>query len=396
MLSGKTVVLGVTSSIAAYKACDTVSALKKLGADVFVCMSRNATELITPLTFETLSNNKVIINSFDKEREFEIQHIGLQKRADILVIAPATANVIAKIAAGVADDFLTTAAVALCKKQRLICPAMNTAMYEDGCVQQNLQTLAQRGWQVLEPATGRLACGDEGVGKLADPADITAKIISMLIPVQDFAGKNVLITAGATRESIDGVRYLSNESSGKMGIALAEAAAERGAKVTLIHGFITRQIPPFITNKTGVATTNEMYSAVMQNLPAADCVIMAAAPADYTPEKPRPHKIKSKTLNLKLVKTQDIAAAVGKVRGGKKLVIFAAETQNGLENAKLKLSAKGADMVVLNDVTQRGAGFNTDTNIITTVTKDGAIKAYPMMSKALCAHAILDDCTSSN
>ena len=390
MLSGKTVLLGITSSISAYKACEIVSSLKKMGADVFCCMSENATKLVAPLTFETLSGNKVILNTFDTEREFEIQHIALQKRADIFVIAPATANIIGKIASGVADDFVSTTALAFSKKPRIICPAMNTAMYDDGSTEANLQTLKNRGWQIVEPAVGLLACGDVGKGKLANPKDIVATICKTLIPTQDLVGRKILITAGATQESIDGVRFLSNSSSGKMGVALARQAVKRGAEVCLIHGVITVPVPSFITNTIATVTTSKMHEEVLLRVADFDTFIMAAAPSDYMLEVPFDNKVKSDKLTLKLKKTPDIAAAVGAVKGDKKLVIFAAETCDGINHAKQKLVKKNADLVVLNMVNVEGSGFLSDTNIITILDKAGSITEFGKMSKADCADVILE------
>lgn len=384
----KTVILGVSGGIAAYKACEIVSRLGKLGYGVRVVMTKNATEFVTPLTFETLSGNKVVTENFDKNREFEVEHISYAKLASIFVIAPATANVIGKIAGGVADDFLTTT-VAAVKCPVLICPAMNTAMYENPAVEENIKKLQERGFLFLEPLCGKLACGDFGKGKMAEPIDIVAEIDRILTPSPDFRGKSFLITAGATEEPIDGVRFITNRSSGKMGMALAEAAMDRGGAVTIVCGRVSAP-PPEGARVIKVSTTAEMYDAVMENMDGADIIIKAAAPADYRVKNYSAQKIKSENLTLEFVKNPDIAAEAGKRKGNRKLVVFAAETEDLLKNAGKKLEAKNADLIVANDVGKEGAGFDVDTNIATLISSSGAITPLEIMSKRELADVILD------
>lgn len=386
-MAQKNVILGVSGGIAAYKSCELVSRLKKAGYGVHVIMTANACEFVTPLTFETMSQNRVVTDMFDKNRPFEVEHVSLAKLADVFVIAPATANVIGKIAEGIADDMLTTTFTA-CPAPKIICPAMNTKMYENAVVAENMKKLKDLGYIFVEPVEGRLACGDVGKGKMAEPIDIFNEIDKLLTPVPDLRGKTLLITAGATSEPIDGVRFITNRSSGKMGAALAENAIDRGGKVIMVVGNVTATLPKG-AELVRVSTTAEMLKAVMERLPEADIIIKAAAPSDYRPEIYSPQKIKSDTLTLKLIKNPDIAREVGKVKGDKKLVVFAAETENLLENATKKLESKNADLVVANDVTAEGAGFNVDTNIATLISRGGAITALPLMSKAELASEIL-------
>ena len=327
MLYGKNVVLGVSGGIAAYKSCEIVSRLRKLGANVDVIMTRNAEEFVTPLTFETLSGNKVVCGMFEPREEHDVRHVSLAKKADILVVAPATANVIAKFAQGIADDMLTTTWLAT-KGVRMIAPAMNTAMYDDMVTRANIKALEDAGTVVVDPTVGRLACGDTGRGKMAEPVDIVERIVDILTPKQDLADKTVLITAGGTEEYIDGVRVITNHSSGKMGTALVRAAAERGAKVVLVHANMSVPVPECVAKTVTVKSTGEMLDAVLDELPSADIVVMAAAPADYRPATTYRNKIKSAELTLKLVKNPDIAKAVGERKGDKKLVVFAAETED--------------------------------------------------------------------
>jgi phosphopantothenoylcysteine decarboxylase/phosphopantothenate--cysteine ligase len=388
MLYGKSVLLGVSGGIAAYKACEIVSSLVKLSAEVDVIMTNNATEFVTPLTFESLSGREAVTDTFKRKKEWEIEHISLARKASVMVIAPATANVIGKFAGGIADDMLTTTYMA-CKAPKIICPAMNTAMYEDVNLQANLEKLRSEGAIIIEPTSGRLACGDIGLGKLADPAEIVKKIIETIMPLADYADKTVLVTAGATRENIDGVRFISNNSSGKMGMAIARAAVNRGARVILVAGYVTADIPKGVDKIINVKSTEDMYKAVMDNYLEADVIIKAAAPADYTIE-PFNNKVKSPELTLKLSKTVDIAGELGKVKGDRKLIVFAAETDDLLKNAQEKLLKKNADVIIANDVTKEGAGFDTDTNIVTIIKKDGSIKAYPKMSKLQLSDIILD------
>lgn len=388
MLYGKNVVLGVSGGIAAYKSCEIVSRFVKLGANVDVIMTEHAEEFVTPLTFETLSNNRVVRGMFEERTEHDVRHVSLAKKADALIVAPATANVIAKFAQGIADDMLSTTWLA-CKGLKVIAPAMNTAMYEDEATVSNLQILRSRGVVVIEPATGRLACGDTGKGKMAEPADIVGEVQSLLQPVRDFDGKTVLVTSGATEEYIDGVRVITNHSSGKMGCAIARAAAERGAKVVLVHGNMSVPVPENVAKSVAVKSTEEMMKAVLAEVPASDVVIMAAAPADYKVKNTFSQKIKSETLTLEFVKNPDIAAEVGKIKGDRILVIFSAETENLLKNAKGKLAKKNADLAVANDVTRAGAGFFVDTNAATIIDRDGNAQEYGVMPKTELADIIL-------
>lgn len=388
MLYGKNVVLGVSGGIAAYKSCEIVSRFVKLGANVDVIMTEHAEEFVTPLTFETLSNNRVVRGMFEERTEHDVRHVSLAKKADALIVAPATANVIAKFAQGIADDMLSTTWLA-CKGLKVIAPAMNTAMYEDEATVSNLRILRSRGVVVIEPATGRLACGDTGKGKMAEPADIVGEVQSLLQPVRDFDGKTVLVTSGATEEYIDGVRVITNHSSGKMGCAIARAAAERGAKVVLVHGNMSVPVPENVAKSVAVKSTEEMMKVVLAEVPASDVVIMAAAPADYKVKNTFSQKIKSETLTLEFVKNPDIAAEVGKIKGDRILVIFSAETENLLKNAKGKLAKKNADLAVANDVTREGAGFFVDTNAATIIDRDGNAQEYGVMPKTELADIIL-------
>ncbi len=389
MLFGKCVVIGISGGIAAYKSCELVSSLKRLGADVEVVMTKNAEEFVTPLTFETLAKNKVVREMFAQREEFDVQHVSLAKKADLLVVAPATADVIAKFANGIADDMLSTIWLAT-KAPKMVAPAMNTAMYDSEPTQRNLQTLKEDGVIIVEPGTGMLACGDVGKGRMAQPKQILEAILAKLQPVSDFAGKKVLVTAGSTEENIDGVRVITNHSSGKMGCAVAQAAAQRGAEVTLIAGRISVDIPRTVAKIVNVKTTQEMYNASVLEFKNSDIAIMAAAPSDYRLKEEYPQKIKSETLTLEFVKNPDIAATLSKDKDGRKLVIFSAETENLLENATKKLKAKGADIVVANDITKEGAGFNVDTNIITIINSKGDVTEYPLAKKRALADIILD------
>ncbi len=384
----KRVLLGVTGGIAAYKAAYITSGLVNAGVDVVVIMTDSATKFITPLTFESLSKNRVITDMFSRDFPYEVEHISLAKSSDLVLIAPATANFVGKIASGIADDMLTTTCMA-CKAVKVICPAMNSAMYTDSAFQANMQKLIKEGVNFVEPEDGRLACGDEGKGRLASPEKIVSYVLDLLKVKPDYAGKRVLVTAGATIESIDGVRYLSNKSSGKMGIAIADAAASRGAEVTLVAGKTSVSIPKYI-NTVRVQSTADMYNAVMERLLESDIIIKAAAPADYTPAEIADNKIKAQSLVLNLVKTKDIAKAVGEAKGDKKLVVFCAETERLIEHAKAKLISKNADMVVANDVTREGAGFEIDTNAVTIITRGGEAEDYGVMPKTELADIILN------
>lgn len=386
-LNGKTILIGVTGGIAAYKVCYVVSALKKEGAEVHVVMTENATKFVTPITFETLSGNRVVTDTFDRNFTFEVEHVSLAKKADLAVIAPATADVIGKIASGVSDDFLTTTFTALTCKV-LYAPAMNTAMLNNKSTVDNMRVLENRGYVRISSKSGVLACGDVGDGRMAEPNEIVDAIINCLCPIQDFAGKTLLVTAGATRADIDPVRFITNRSSGRMGYAIAREAYLRGAKIVFVRGAtsFSDKIPPEWV-VVDCVTTRDMCDAVLARADECDSFIMAAAPCDYEIET-KENKIKSETLTIELKKTVDIAKEVGKIKGKRKLVIFAAETDNCEANARGKLSAKNADMVVLNDVTKPGAGFDVDTNIVTVITNN-EIRSYDLMSKAEVADILL-------
>ncbi|MEG1508932.1 MAG: bifunctional phosphopantothenoylcysteine decarboxylase/phosphopantothenate--cysteine ligase CoaBC [Clostridia bacterium] len=390
MLKGKNIVLGVTGCIALYKSCEIVSRLVKLGANVDVIMTQHATEFVQPLSFETLSNNRVICDMFNREFDFEVEHVSLAKKSDLFLVAPATANIIGKFAGGIADDMLTTTFLA-CKGKKMLCPAMNTNMYENQIFQDNLKVLKNAGCHIITPTDGRLACGDVGKGKMAEPVDIVTEICNLLVPKQDYAGKNILITAGSTKENIDGIRYITNHSSGKMGVELAKACINRGAQVTMIVGSVSVALPINLAKQINVVSTQDMYDAVMENVPQNDIIIKAAAPGDYHLVNTFKNKVKGEKLVLELVKNPDIAEAVGKIKNGKKLVVFCAETENLRANALAKLKNKNADMVVANDVTKEGAGFNVDTNIVTIAKCDGSVKDYNKMLKSEVADVILDE-----
>ena len=390
MLESKNVLVAVTGGIACYKVCGLVSALKKAGACVNVVMTAHACEFVAPLTFETLSGNPVACDMFAPKEHWEVEHVSLAKKADLVVIAPATANAIDKLAAGIADDMLTTTLLAT-KAKVLVCPAMNTAMYESEAVTQGIKTLKARGYEFFEPGTGLLACGDVGKGRMAEPEEIYARVLDILMPKRDFVGKTVLVTAGATREDIDGVRFISNYSSGKMGVEIAKAVKNRGGKVILVAGFVIAKIPAYIDEVISVASTRDMYDAVLGNLDKCDFVIKAAAPADYRVENVADDKIKDSSVTLRLVKNPDIAKAVGETKVNRKLVVFCAEKKELIRRAKAKLESKKADMVVANDVTKEGAGFDVDTNIATIILKDGRTRECELMSKACLAEIILDE-----
>ncbi len=390
-LTGREIVLGVTGGIAAYKSAEIVSRLRKQGAQVHVIMTENATKFVAPLTFETLSNHPVVTDTFARPDTWEVEHIALAKRAELFAIAPATANILAKLAWGLADDMLSTTALAT-RAPLLVAPAMNVGMWEAPATRQNMATLRERGVHVVGPDSGFLACGDSGAGRMAEPAEIVAAMEALLCPRQDYAGVRVLVTAGATRERLDPVRFLSNDSSGKMGFAIAAAARDRGAEVTLVCG-VTQVEPPAGVRLVRVESTRELYEAVTAAAREADVVIQAAAPADYRFAKVHDQKLKKQDglpLMVELVENPDIAAAVGEAkRPGQVLVGFAAETEHLLENAACKLERKNLDMIVANDVSKPGAGFNVDTNIATLLTRAGASER-PLQSKAALAQDILD------
>lgn len=383
------VVLGVTGGIACYKSCEIVSRLVKQGINVDVIMTKNAQEFVKPLSFETMSANPVICDTFERARSWEVEHISLAKKADIMLIAPASANVIGKFANGICDDMLSTTFMAS-NAIKVICPAMNTAMFRNPIFRENLNKLKGLGCVIIEPTEGRLACGDVGEGKMSEPIDIVSEVVRLLTPSDELKGKRVLITAGGTQEPIDSVRVITNHSSGKMGMALVKDCIDRGAEVTLVKGIVSVDVPYGTYKVIDCETTQQMYDAVMSEYAENDYIIKAAAPSDYKVAKQALNKIKGDNITLNLIKNPDIAAQVGKVKGERKLVVFSAETENLIENAKAKLISKNADIVVANDVTMTGAGFNTDTNIVTILTKDGEITEYGMMSKSDVAKAIVD------
>ncbi|MGN1099669.1 MAG: bifunctional phosphopantothenoylcysteine decarboxylase/phosphopantothenate--cysteine ligase CoaBC [Christensenellales bacterium] len=388
-LTGKKIVIGVCGGIAAYKVCELASLIKRNGGEVKVIMTKNATRFVSPLTFEVLTGNPVVYDMFDRNTEWEVEHIELARWADAFVIAPATANVIGKIANGIADDMLTTTVMAT-ESKLFVCPAMNTTMYASDACRENLATLVRRGAEIVEPDEGRLACGAEGKGRLPAPDVIFGKILDYFRVGDDFSGKTALITAGATSEPIDPVRFITNRSSGRMGIALANAFLRRGGKVILVAGNTSVDLP-IAAEVIKVSTTQEMRDAVMSNLSRADIVIKAAAPSDYRVSNYASSKIKSEGLELKLVKNPDIAAEVGRVKGERKLVVFSAETDDLIANATAKLKKKNADLVVANDVTQAGAGFDVDTNIVTIIGRDGRVVSSGLQSKDEIAELILDN-----
>lgn len=390
MLKNKYVILGVTGSIAAYKTASLASALKKLHCNVQVIMTENAHHFISPVTFETLTGSKCLTDTFDRNFSFEVEHISVAKRADLALIAPASANVIGKLAHGIADDMLTTTLMA-CTCPRLLSPAMNTAMYENPVVQDNLQILKKYGYEIIEPASGRLACGDTGTGKMPEPEELLSYIIRELAYEKDLTGKKILITAGPTQEAIDPVRVITNHSTGKMGYALARAAMLRGADVTLVSGPVSLTPPPFV-KVISVQSAEDMFQAVAAAADAQDAVIKAAAVADYTPITVSSEKMKKKDgdMNIPLKRTKDILKYLGEhKREGQFLCGFSMETENMIANSQEKLIRKNADMIVANNLKTAGAGFGTDTNVITLITKD-AVQELPLMSKEEAAHAILD------
>lgn len=390
MLAGKTLILGVTGGIAVYKAVELLRLLTKAGATVHVVMTQAATEFVTPLTFQTLSGNPVHSELFNLITEQEIGHISLADRADLFIIAPATANFVGKLAGGLADDLLSTTVMAT-KAPVLIVPAMNVNMYDNPIYQENETRLKRHGYHFVEPATGWLACGWEGKGKMQEPAIIIEEAINSLT-VKDMAGIKLLVTAGPTREELDPVRYISNHSSGRMGFAIARSARLRGAEVTLVSGPVSIAAP-FGVELSTVTTAAEMQSAVISQATAADVIIKAAAVADYKPLRRAEEKIKKKSdeAGISLVKTADILAELGKMKqSGQTLIGFAAETENLLENATAKLKEKNLDMIVANDVSAEGAGFNGDTNIVRFIMADGRSEELPLMSKEKVAGEILD------
>lgn len=390
MLKNKCVVLGVTGSIAAYKIASLASSLRKLHCDVQVIMTKNAEQFITPVTFETLTGHKCLTDTFDRNFTFEVEHISVAKRADLVLVAPATANIIGKLAHGIADDMLTTTVLA-CRCPLLLSPAMNTAMYENSVVQDNLVTLKRYGWQIIEPASGRLACGDSGAGKMPEPETLLSYIIRELAYEKDLSGKKILVTAGPTQEAIDPVRYITNHSSGKMGYAIARAAMLRGAEVTLVTGPTALTPPPFV-DVVPVVSADDMFREVTTCFPLQDAVIKAAAVADYAPTTVSSEKVKKKEgdMSIPLKRTPDILQYLGEHRREEqRLCGFSMETEHMLENSRAKLEKKHVDMIAANNLKTDGAGFGTDTNVITLITKAGA-EELPLMSKDEAAHRILD------
>ena len=390
MLKGKTVVLGVTGGIAAYKIANLASMLVKQHANVRVIMTQNATNFITPTTFETLTGKKCLVDTFDRNFEFQVEHVSLAKQADIFMIAPATANVIAKVAHGLADDMLTTTFLA-CRSPKYIVPAMNTQMYENPITQDNLNICRKYGMHVIEPASGYLACGDTGAGKMPEPETLFEYILQELACEKDLAGKKVLVTAGPTREAIDPVRYITNHSTGKMGYAIARAAARRGAEVTLVSGPVDLKAPLGV-RLVPVISAKDRFDAVPSVSAEQDAIIKAAAVADYRPAVVGAEKTKKSdgNMNIELERTDDILAWLGAHRReGQVLCGFSMETQNMLDNSRAKLAKKNVDMIVANSLRTAGAGFGTDTNLVTVITKDGA-EELELMSKDQVAHELLN------
>lgn len=395
MLAGKTVILGVTGSIAAYKIANLTSMLVKQHADVYVLMTQNATNFIHPITFETLTNHKTLVDTFDRNFNYNIEHVSLAKKADVVLVAPASANVIGKLANGIADDMLTTTVMA-CNCKKLISPAMNTQMFENPIVQDNLKKLEHYGMTVIQPEVGLLACKDVGAGKMPSEQVLMDYILREIRYEKDMNGKRVLVTAGPTRESIDPVRFISNHSTGKMGYAIARVAMERGADVTLISGPVSIAPPPFV-KVVSVVSAEDMFQAVKKYSSEADIIIKSAAVADYTPATVAEEKIKKQESDssLTLVRTTDILKWLGENRReGQFLCGFSMETENMLENSKAKLAKKNIDMVVANNLKVPGAGFGVDTNVVTLITKDEVVE-LPQMSKEDVAEKILDTIMNS-
>lgn len=390
MLKGKTVVLGVTGSIAAYKIANLTSMLVKLNADVQVIMTKNATNFINPITFETLTGNKCLVDTFDRNFQYSVEHVALAKKASVVMIAPASANVIGKIANGIADDMLTTTVMA-CKCKKLIAPAMNTNMYENPILQDNLKKLEHYGMEIVSPASGRLACGDVGAGKLPDEELLLDYILREIKHEKDLAGKTVLVTAGPTQEAIDPVRYITNHSSGKMGYAIARNAMERGARVILVSGVTAIAPPPFV-EVVNIVSAADMYEAVMKYKDESDIIIKSAAVADYTPVTVADQKIKKKDddMSIPLGRTKDILKELGANKKEDQFICgFSMETENLIENSRAKLDKKNVDMIAANSLRVEGAGFGTDTNVITLITRED-ITELPIMSKDEAAEKILD------
>lgn len=394
MLKGKCVVLGITGSIAAYKIANLASALVKLHADVQVIMTKNATNFINPITFETLTGNKCLVDTFDRNFQYSVEHVSLAKRADIFMVAPASANVIGKMAGGIADDMLTTTILA-CKCKKVISPAMNTNMYENRIVQDNLKKLEGYGFEVIKPATGYLACGDTGAGKMPEPEVLLEYILKEIAYEKDLLGKKILVTAGPTQEKIDPVRYITNHSTGKMGYAIAKHCMQRGAEVTLVSGPVSIKAPIGVS-VIPVISAMDMAQAVKESFEEQDIIIKTAAVADYRPSHPAEEKVKKKDgeLSIELERTEDILSYLGAhKRENQFLCGFSMETENMLENSRAKLKKKNVDMIVANNLKVEGAGFGTDTNVVTFITEDG-YKELELMSKDEVAKALVDEVVS--
>ena len=391
MLKGKCVVLGVTGSIAAYKIASLASALVKLGADVNVIMTQNATNFINPITFETLTSNKCLVDTFDRNFEYNVEHVSLAKRADVFMVAPASANVIGKIANGIADDMLTTTIMAA-KCHKIISPAMNTNMYENEILQDNLKKLEKYGMEIINPANGYLACGDTGAGKMPEPEVLLQYIIRTIAFEKDLEGKNVLVTAGPTQEAIDPVRFITNHSTGKMGYSIAENCARRGANVTLVTGPVAIT-PPMFVDVVNVTSAADMAEEAKKRATEQDIIRKTAAVADYRPSNPATEKIKKKDKDssIELERTEDILAYLGaNKKDGQFICGFSMETENMLENSRAKLEKKNVDMIVANNLKVKGAGFGTDTNVVTFITKDDC-KELEIMSKADVANCLVSE-----
>ena len=393
MLKGKNVLLGVTGGIAAYKTADLASKLIKQHANVDVIMTENATKFIAPLTFEALTHNRCTTDTFDRNHPWEVEHIALADKADVLVIAPATANCIAKLACGIADDMLTTTALA-CTCPKIISPAMNTKMFENPITQRNIKTLEENGYTIITPGDGYLACGAVGKGRMEEPADILDAIIREIAFPKDMAGVNVLVTAGPTREAIDPVRYITNHSTGKMGVAVAKAAAQRGANVTLVAGPIEVDIPKYI-NVVNITSAEDMFREVTERAKEQDVIIKAAAVADFTPVNVADDKIKKadkdSNLSIELSRTKDILKWLGENKSEDQILCgFSMETKDMMENSRKKLNSKNLDMICANNLKVQGAGFGVDTNVITIITKDKEVE-LELMSKDKAAHEILSE-----
>lgn len=391
-LTGKTVVLGVTGSIAAYKIAGLASMLKKLDCNVQVMMTQNATNFINPITFETLTGNKCLIDTFDRNFQYSVEHVSIAKKADVVLIAPASANVIGKIAGGIADDMLTTTVMACASRcPVIVAPAMNTNMYRNPIVQDNIKKLEHYGYVCVKPDTGYLACGDTGEGKMPSEEDLLWYILREIACEKDLVGKKILITAGPTQEKIDPVRFISNHSTGKMGYALAKMAMLRGAEVTLVSGKTSLEKPKFVEN-VDIVSAKDMYDAVTSRYNDVDIVIKAAAVADYRPINPAEEKVKKKDgeMSILLERTDDILKYLGENKKNQFLCGFSMETENMLENSKAKLAKKNLDMIVANNLKVKGAGFGTDTNVVTLISKD-KVTELPIMSKEEVADAILNN-----